>query len=166
MQSGVTPGKEPRFLNRFPQARHRLGAPAPSRSLSFASTQSRSISSRSRLRERPAARRQPVFDGAEPPLELGVRAAQRRLGIDAIVAREVGDREQQVADLVLDPSVRRGSRGLFDLVEFLADLGDDLRRRASRTRPWRPCWSASRRGSGRAGRPGRRPRKPPSASSV
>src|ERR1700678_1390138 len=40
--------------------------------------------------------------GAETPLELVVRRAQRRLGVHIELAREIGGREQEVADLLED----------------------------------------------------------------
>jgi hypothetical protein len=57
-----------------------------------------------------AGRGKTALDRREPALELDVRAAQRRLRVDAGVTGEIGDREEKVADLALD----RGARALVD----------------------------------------------------
>ncbi len=56
----------------------------------------------------------------EAALELGVGAAQRGFGVDALLACPIDHREQQVADLLLALLVR--DRG-FDFGQFLVDLG-------------------------------------------
>ena len=72
-----------------------------------------------------------LLHAREALLELARRAAQRRLGLDAELARVVGDGEEQVADFVLDGARRdRARRGgahfahlLVDLVEHVAGRG-------------------------------------------
>ncbi len=56
----------------------------------------------------------------EAPFELGVGAAQRDLGVDAVVAEQVDDGEQQVAALVEALGV---GRRCGELRQFLGDLG-------------------------------------------
>ena len=75
---------------------------------------------------------------AEAALEFGVGSAQRGLGVDGEMAREIDDGEQEIADFA------RGGVGVarrdfrLDLVELLAQFGEDGRAPPpSRTRP---CW--------------------------
>ena len=99
-------GKEPRFLNRFPRghasyddalgARARRSWPQPRVLPSPRATLRRGSC--------PAVRELPRW--TEAPLELGIRAPQGRLGIDPEMAGEVGDGEQKIPDLVLDPVLR------------------------------------------------------------
>ena len=56
-----------------------------------------------RLIEGPVLPFESCLDGREAPLELGVRAPQGAFGIDPEMAGEVGDGEQKIPDLVLDP---------------------------------------------------------------
>jgi hypothetical protein len=48
-----------------------------------------------------ARRAQACLDLAKSALELGVRMAERRFGIDIEMSRQVDDGEQQVADFIL-----------------------------------------------------------------
>ena len=98
---------EVRRLKRFDDACGLKLRPLTSRRLaaSLPTTLSTSSLRGSRLSRRaagPAGVAEARLDMGEPALELGVGAAQRRLGIDVEVAREIGDREQQVADLARD----------------------------------------------------------------
>ena len=56
------------------------------------------------------------FQRAEPPCELVVGLPQRRLGFDAELARQVGDREEQIAHFFFGPLAaprpRRSSRAV------------------------------------------------------
>ena len=67
------------------------------------------------------------LDVREAAGELGTRRAQRGLGVDAQLARQVDDDEQQVAELLasLRVVVGRGelARLLGDLVEDALDRG-------------------------------------------
>ena len=69
--------------------------------------------------------REALLDGREAPLELGVGAPQGAFGIDLEMAGKIGDREQKIADLVLDPVGARPG-GFLNLLQFLVDLVDDL----------------------------------------
>jgi hypothetical protein len=61
---------------------------------------------------------------AESPLELGVGAAQGALHVHAGQAGEIGDDEQEIAELFLDPRCAGvGLDGLAQLVPFLLELG-------------------------------------------
>ena len=61
--------------------------------------------------------------------ELAVGGAQQRLGIVIELAGEVGDGEQQVADLLGDVRPIAGGEGVADLRRLLVDLLEHLRRR-------------------------------------
>ena len=54
------------------------------------------------LIEAPALTSESPFDGSEAPFELGVCSPQCPLGIDAEMPGEVGDGEEEIADLILD----------------------------------------------------------------
>ena len=96
-------------------------------------------------------------------LALAPRSAA--FGIDVDMAREIGDREQEIADLVLDraaraglPSASRTSRSSSSI------LADDLARRpASRSRRSRPS-RVSFTARVRAGRPAGTPASRPAAA--
>ena len=104
-----------------------------------------------RLRWARALGREPLLDVAEAADELLVGRAQRRLGIELQVARDVGDDEQEIAKLLLDlrarrrvasasaradrrgarsPRARRSPRGAWRT---------PARATASRSRPWPLC---------------------------
>jgi hypothetical protein len=63
-------------------------------------------------------RRGALLDGAEAALEFGVGPAERRLGVDLEVARDVDHREQDIADLV-DHALRRAAA-----LQLRAEIGD------------------------------------------
>ena len=72
--------------------------------------------------ERTALRRQRALDIGEAALELGVGAAQRGFRIGADMARQIDQREQEIAGFVREfVRVAAVERGL-DLVGLLADL--------------------------------------------
>src|ERR1700761_6155245 len=71
---------------------------------------------------------------AEAALEFGAGSAQCGLGVDGEMAREIDDSEQQVADFARSGvGVARRNFG-FDLVELLAQFGED----GARLRPVEP----------------------------
>ena len=83
---------------------------------------------------------EPRLDVAEAADELLVRRPQRGLGIDLQVASDVGDDEQQVAELLLDLAARLfarggaparvgGERDLLELGELLLELFEHRRER-------------------------------------
>src|SRR5581483_11243466 len=63
------------------------------------------------------------FDVIEALRELVDRPAERALGIDLEVAREIHEREEAIAHLFLDRVGVLLFDGGFELAEFLADLG-------------------------------------------
>src|SRR5512139_6578 len=67
-----------------------------------------------------APRGEAAFELGEAPRELGVRPPEGRFGLDAELAREVGDREEQVAHLLLGAPSGDAARG--DGPAQLADL--------------------------------------------
>src|SRR5688572_30709689 len=96
-----------------------------------------------RVADRFAARRECLLDGVEACGELFVGPPQRRLRLDAQLPREIGDRKQQVAHLLLGAR-QMARRARFDfppqLRHLLLDLVEDVRR---------PCpVEAYRRGAG------------------
>ncbi len=66
--------------------------------------------------------RERILDRREPALEFQVCRAQRTLGIDIEVAREIDDREQQIADLARDFLLLSAIELVCDLVGFLANF--------------------------------------------
>ncbi len=84
-----------------------------------------------------------LFDIAKTPLEFGVGGTDRAFRIGADMAREIGDSEQQVADLILDRGRVALSKRSFDLVGFLTDFGrEPISRRSNRSRRSQPCFEA------------------------
>src|SRR5579863_1424661 len=71
---------------------------------------------------------EPRFDMREAPLEFGVGAAQRGLGIDFQMAGEIGDDEEKIADLVTNRFLIAEAQRLVDLVRLLAELGENRAR--------------------------------------
>src|SRR5216683_1117715 len=72
--------------------------------------------------ERAVLRRERAFDIAEAPLEFGVGAAQRQIGIGADMPRQIDQREQEIAGFLGEfVGIAAVERGL-DLVGFFADL--------------------------------------------
>src|SRR4029078_9650064 len=69
-----------------------------------------------------AALGQPVLDELEAALELRSRVDERVLGVDAELASEVHDGEQEIAELAVDRGRVAGPRRRADLVDLLADL--------------------------------------------
>ena len=59
--------------------------------------------------------------------EFSIRPLQRLLGIDLDLARDVGDGEEQVADLLLDHSVIAAIDGGAQLGDFLFHLVEYVR---------------------------------------
>ena len=66
------------------------------------------------------------LDRLEAPLELGIGPPQRPFRIDLEMAGQIGGREQEVADLVLDPLRLSPGDRIGDLSDLLVDLVDDL----------------------------------------
>ena len=64
-----------------------------------------------------------ALDGLEAAAELGRRGPRRQLGVDADVAGDVDDGEQQVAELVGDLAGVAAGDGLAQLGQLLVDLG-------------------------------------------
>ena len=78
-------------------------------------------------RTRPARSRAPAARRRRSARGIGGSPAAARLGVDLAAAREVDDREQEVADLVrLGAGVAR-FRGRAPLPDLLLDLRDDVR---------------------------------------
>ena len=67
------------------------------------------------------------LDVAKAALEFVVGSTQRRLGIDPAMSGEVGDGEQDVAQLVCDPSLVDGAGGQLgaEFAQFFLDFVDD-----------------------------------------
>src|SRR3989442_1398773 len=90
--------------------------------------------SKGHFAKRATPRGERTFHRLEPPGELVVRAPQRRFGLDPEFSRQVGDRKEQVAHLVLGPRQVAG-RARLDLVAHLRDLLFDLFDDVDRARP-------------------------------
>ena len=104
------------------------GAERARRGRALASSHSTSISSSDASLGLDAALAEAALDVMEAVAEAVGGDAQLALGIDPEVARQIDDREQQVADLAreLRSRCRRRSLGL-DLVQLLAHLGERAR---------------------------------------
>jgi len=73
----------------------------------------------------PVFLREPILDGAKARSELIVRFAERGLRIETELARQIGDREQEVPKLFGGPS-RALVQGLPELACLLVDLVHDV----------------------------------------
>src|SRR5690606_21900890 len=80
-----------------------------------------------RLLQPPPAPGERLLDMAEPADELVVGGPQRRFGVDLEVAGDIGDYEQQVAELLLDAGLLACSDGGIELGELLLELAHDGR---------------------------------------
>src|SRR3546814_1734023 len=65
----------------------------------------------------------PLLHAAKATFELGVGPSESRFAIHFEVPRQVRHREQQIADLVLDPVMGAAADLDVQLVDFLVDLG-------------------------------------------
>ena len=131
-------------------------------SAAFASSHSASISASVASAGVLPARRERVLDRREAALELQVGRAQRRLGIDVEMAREIDHDEQQIADLARDLLAVAASRApLRSRRSPRGSWRSPPSGRSSRSRPCRPSAAAS---SARvsAGRPADTPASAPS----
>ena len=91
----------------------------------LASSHSASISASVDCAGRAARLGEARLDVAEAADELLVRGPQRRLRIELQVARDVGDDEQEIAELLLD--LRPGGSAVdlgFQLADLLLELGE------------------------------------------
>ena len=95
-------------------------------SLPFASFHSASISCERGVLQRASPRRQRALDIGKTAFEFGVGAAQRQIGIGADMARQIDQREQEIAGFLREfLRVAAIERGL-DLVGLLANLAQDF----------------------------------------
>ena len=129
----IAPEKEPRFLQRFPGARSRdcrRGLYRRSARLwrAFLRLHPELFHVvEGGVRGRSAAGREGLLDRRRSGARTWRwRRASADFGIDAGMAGEIGGREQEIADLVLDLAARAGLERLADLAHFLLDLADDL----------------------------------------
>ena len=67
--------------------------------------------------------RRELFDLFEPPPELVRGDTQRGLGLDVEMTGDVDDREQEIAELVVDSSGVTAADRLAQFCGFLGDLG-------------------------------------------